>query len=371
MSALLIGASAVGTAAAVPSAPAVAEPQAVRWIRGPDSDRDVLDRWRAGVGPSVVRGQLDSADARGPVAFDELAIVSWNVHVGGGDLSSLLDALRAGRFTEGDSVRHFVLLLQEAFRASSDVPRGEAHRPRRIAPRTRHGGRQDIVEVAREQGLSLVYVPSMANGRDGHEPRAEDRGNAILSSLPLSGATAIELPFEGQRRVAVSATVQAADAAGRAVSLRAVSVHLDNRSGVRRVLHSFGSGRARQAEALAAALMSDSMSAVPTVVAGDLNTWAPRGWERAVTVLRAHFPLGDVVLEPTFAGPFMGIGRALDHMMFRLPTPRRAPARHRGPATDRDVAMPSFSYSHTLRLRDTHGSDHHPLLARLGLSGGA
>ena len=43
----------------------------------------------------------------------------------------------------------------------------------------------------------------------------EDRGNAILSTLPLSDLTAIELPLESQRRVALQATVTVDRLAGR------------------------------------------------------------------------------------------------------------------------------------------------------------
>lgn len=123
--------------------------------------------------------------------------------MGGGDLPRLLTDLRAGRLTGGDSVTNFVLLLQEVYRADADVPRGAATRPRRIAQSPEHSRRSDIVDVARAQGLHLFYVPSMSNGWTDGDALAEDRGNAILSTLPLSDYAAIELPFEGQRRVAL------------------------------------------------------------------------------------------------------------------------------------------------------------------------
>lgn len=300
-------------------------------------------------------------------ALNELAVVSWNTNVGGGDVPGLVADLRDGRLTDGDSVRHFVLLLQEAYRASEEVPRGEALRPRRIATQPRHGERLDIVAVARELGLYLLYVPSMANGWS-VSGAAEDRGNAILSTLPLSGHTAIELPFEGQRRVAASATVNVTDTNGRDRALRVVSVHLDNRSGMRRVMRSFGSGRARQAEALAAALVHDSTAQLPTVLAGDLNTWAPPAWERAVSLLRAHFPLGETMRVPTLAKPPMVVGRTLDHMMFRLPIARAE--RLSGPSGDAADDQLVFAAPQLTRLDDPRGSDHYPLLARLTLHDG-
>jgi hypothetical protein len=42
-----------------------------------------------------------------PVA-DRLAIVNWNVHVGGGDVDALLVRLRRGDFTGGALVHDFV-----------------------------------------------------------------------------------------------------------------------------------------------------------------------------------------------------------------------------------------------------------------------
>ena len=70
-------------------------------------------------------------------------------------------------------------------------------------PRVTGHERIDIVEAAGRLGLSLVYVPSMRNGSD----TDEDRGNAILSTEPLSDVAAVELPFERQRRVAIDAAV--------------------------------------------------------------------------------------------------------------------------------------------------------------------
>lgn len=352
------GASSSGAATPCPEA-------GITWIAGPASDHDRLGAWRAGVGPAVT---LTGDGDHGAPSLRDLALISWNTNVGGGDLHGLLADLRAGRLTGGDSVTHFVLLLQEVYRAGTDVPRGVTVRPRRIAPTPKHGQRSDIVAVAREHGLHLFYVPSMSNGWTDGDAHAEDRGNAILSTLPLSAHTAIELPFEGQRRVAASATVRVRDAAGRVTALRTVSVHLDNRSAFSRVLHSFGSGRARQAESLASSLLRDSAAHLPTVLAGDLNTWAPTPWERAVSVLRTHFPIGNVMRVPTYAGPPMGIGRTLDYMMFRVPVADAASRRRAGPS---DVAASdgvSFAPPVSVRLDDARGSDHYPLLARLRLT---
>ena len=84
---------------------------------------------------------------------------------------------------------------------------------------TRRAPRADIVEAAHALGLNLRYVPSMRNGAE-----RSDRGNAILSDLPLSHAWAFELPLVLERRVPLAASLRLA---GGPVQL--VSGHLDPR----------------------------------------------------------------------------------------------------------------------------------------------
>jgi endonuclease/exonuclease/phosphatase (EEP) superfamily protein YafD len=121
------------------------------------------------------------------------------------------------------------------------------------------------------------------------------------------------------------------------------------------------------AESLAANLLRDSWAHTPTVLAGDLNTWAPAPWERAVAILRTHFPAGNITRGPTYAGPPIGVGRTLDYMMFRLPVIDRDPRRHAGPGDGTASDVVSFAPPVSVRLDDARGSDHFPLLARLQL----
>ena len=125
----------------------------------------------------------------------------------------------------------------------------------------------DIVGQARRAGLSLFYVPSMRNGPPAQTD--EDRGNAILSTEPLADLTAIELPFERQRRVAVSSTIQIRGAVGEAWPLRLASVHLENTASARRLRVLAPEPRRRQAAGLLAVLPPT----LPLLVGGDLNTW--------------------------------------------------------------------------------------------------
>jgi endonuclease/exonuclease/phosphatase family metal-dependent hydrolase len=208
-----------------------------------------------------------------------LTVVTWNMHVGGGDLVGFLNS-ELGYECEAAGARrgqsHFVLLAQEAFRASDEVPAAPdgAPTPNRIAENPPHGPRRDIVQVAEHCGLALFYAPSMRNGnRDDELPR-EDRGSAILSTLPLTEPVAIELPLEAQRRVTVVATVEVPR---RSSGLRVASVHYDVAGNILRVLGTGGSMRVRQNDGLTEALDSlDPKRAFPTVVGGDLNTWSAR-----------------------------------------------------------------------------------------------
>jgi endonuclease/exonuclease/phosphatase family metal-dependent hydrolase len=326
------------------AAPAeVVVPSAVNWILAPDStERAPLDRWCAGVGPIVTASLADT----GASPASSLVVVTWNTNVGGGDIAGLVDDLRAGRFTDGAPVDHFVLLLQEVYRAGVDLPRHPgAATPRRITGFRSGAERVDIVETARLLGLELYYVPSMANGRAAWSELPEDRGNAILSTLPLRDLTAIELPYEGQRRVAAAATVSGTSAAGEPWELRVVSVHLDNRSRLQRLLQSLGSGRARQARALVKALGAEGAA----VLGGDLNTWSASFLEGAVAVLHEHFPVRhNRLTEPTFSAARGLAELRLDHLMFRLP---------------------SAASAETRRLGDRRGSDHHPLIGHIRFAG--
>lgn len=313
----------------------------IDWRLPPDpGDLERLSRWCAAVGPAIAH--IHPADEAGgadqPEGLDSLAVISWNTHVGGGDLARLVGDLRAGRLTNGRPVRDFVLLLQEVYRADVALPRAVAGTviPSRVEEDPPAGIRHDIVQDAHELGLSVYYVPSMRNGSDLPGEEAEDRGNAILSSLQLHDLRAIELPFEAQRRVAVSAAVRVGNEGGG--ELRLTSVHLDTRSTGSRVLNSLGAGRLRQAEGLVGTL-ADQPAAV---LAGDLNSWSLEALESAILFLRERFPQTPTVRErPTFSTGW-GYARRLDHMFFRLPEGWRA------------------TYD---RIDERYGSDHHPLLA--------
>jgi endonuclease/exonuclease/phosphatase family metal-dependent hydrolase len=295
-----------------------------------------LARWCSTVGPAFFQPQPASA---APPPIDRLAIVSWNIHEGAGDVDEMVRRLRRGEFTSGEPVEQFVLLLQEATRADATVPartpRG-APSPRRIAPPQ---GRPDgDVHRFAADGFTVLYAPSMRNGE--HDGIAEDRGNAIVSTVPLQQPRFIELPLQRQRRVAVMAAVAGATRDGTPWRLDLVNVHLDTTFPL---WHGTTTARRRQAGALI-----DALHAVPRpseersilVLAGDFNSW--RGADdAAVRLLGEVFP-GSVAVEnsePTWTGP-LGLHATFDHIF----------------------VLGGASPVRPTRLSSRFGSDHYPLL---------
>jgi endonuclease/exonuclease/phosphatase family metal-dependent hydrolase len=293
----------------------------VRWFTpSAQGDRVALGRWRSSVGEPLVSDPAATA----VVAGNELTVISWNIAVGDGDIERFVTGLRRDA--------PLVLLLQEAYRAGPGVPR-------LLSPDAIYAGhlgavrpgRSDIQKVAERLGLRVYYVPSMRNGAPTLSD--EDRGNAILSNLPLSDLSAIELPFERQRRVAIAATVTGQSSYGATWHLRVVSAHLDNMIGVRRMLASGGEfARARQARGLVDLLDGSA----PLVLGGDFNTWFGFS-DRGYLDTARSFPQTVVTdRRPTFRGLLR-----LDHLFFRFPAGWRAEF-HRGD--------------------DRFGSDHFPLV---------
>jgi endonuclease/exonuclease/phosphatase family metal-dependent hydrolase len=169
----------------------------------------------------------------------------------------------------------------------------------------------------------------MRNGAPGRTD--EDRGNAILSTVPLRDVTAIELPLERQRRVAIAGTVDVRLRDGRDVPVTIVDTHFTNM-----VLHHLWlfseAGRTRQAVALAAALPREGS----LVIGGDFNAWF--GFRDAAyreLAKLAHAP--ETLDRRASFGPLR-----LDHLLVRLPPGWHTTLR---------------------RADDRYGSDHHPLVA--------
>jgi endonuclease/exonuclease/phosphatase family metal-dependent hydrolase len=295
------------------------------------SDSSTLERWRASVGPPVVLARpLDDGRQR----TNSLLVVSWNTALGAGDIVGLVNDLR--RKAAGVPI---VLLLQEVYRGGPEVPSrlsGSALFASRLTGLRVDGGRDEIESIASRLELNTYYVPSMRNGSPMFSD--EDRGNAILSSLPLSDLAAFELPFERQRRVAVGASIRGISAGGEPWQLRVVSVHLDNMAGPKRLWLAAEFGRVRQTRGL----LSQFRNAKSIVLGGDFNTWFGFS-DQAFREAAKAFPQTRVNDR---RATFHGLLR-LDHLFFRLPDGWHADFR---------------------RADDNYGSDHYPLIATITLS---
>jgi endonuclease/exonuclease/phosphatase family metal-dependent hydrolase len=267
--------------------------------------------------------------------LDGVMFVSWNVHVGAADMERFVEDLRSGRLSGGRRPGHVVLMLQEAVR-SGDVPRT-------VPPGASAAGwigvaahdAAEIGGVSQKLNMSVFYAPSMRNGMPSERYSATDRGNAILSTVPLSDPVAIELPGNGQRRVAVMATLELA-VDGCSVPFSVGAAHLAT-LGPPRTLWLFGAAAMRrtQARSLAAALPSG-----PMILGADLNSWMGGPEEPAASDLMRAFPSTPAGRrQPTFSA-----GLVLDYMFFRPPSGWRA---------------------RLVRAPERYGSDHYALIGWL------
>ena len=254
----------------------------IGWLSlAPPRDRDVLDRWCDSVGPPLV-----TSGAPPPPAIASLVIASWNVHAGNGDVERFLASI--ARVPQVRSPYGVVLLLQEAVRASVEVP--EAY-PARMRP---PGGirarriRQDVGRLAERLSLHTAYVPSMRNGRRFTSDAREDRGNAILSTLAIENVVGLELPFGQQRHVAIAGRI----AVSGLPPLRVVSVHLDP-----------SGHRTEEAMAIAAHLGTPTAADETLIIGGDLNTWFGRR-EHALKALASTVPEEDCGRAKTNTWPW-------------------------------------------------------------------
>jgi endonuclease/exonuclease/phosphatase family metal-dependent hydrolase len=329
----------------------VASADAVSWYVPTGTDRHSdADRWCRSVGPAVF--EPEPAARFGPWGSAEpLVTVAWNVNGGSGDLYRFLETELGLDCASGDPYAGppFVLLVQEAFRRSPDVPPTTDRDviPPRMKEPERDGSRDDIVRVAERCGLAIAYVAATRNGPEGYDGEREDKGNAVLATLPLAEPLAIELPMVAQRRVTVGATVPLPSGA----PLGVVSLHFNNYPTPWHVLRSGGSTRTQQARATLDGLRQIEAEQagngpVPAVGGGDLNT-STTG-EAALRYLYDWF-----TDSPPFHGEPTRSGFATDHLLLRG-------------AGRLEVEDASYR-----RIDDDYGSDHHPVTFRVRVSGNA
>jgi endonuclease/exonuclease/phosphatase family metal-dependent hydrolase len=308
-----------------------------------DDELSRLERWRRNVGAPIALDLTGTTAAGDEIRTRTLIVLSWNVWIGRGRLVDVVLRLRRGDFLAqgAEPGADIIILTQEAYRTDSTIPvDSTGHAGRMLVAQLRQ--QEDVVETARSLDLNLRYAPSMRNGA-----LQSDRGNAILSSLPLEQAEAIELPLVLQRRVAVSAVIRFGPH-----RLKVVSAHLDPRGppGHRWL---GASGRARQAQHLLTSLGDETI-----ILGADLNLGRGR-YERAWRLLHAAgFSMGIPPALPTWRHTFHALPRlVLDYLLIRNPAGIVEQARvHRLDEHPRDRGPLVF------------GSDHHPLLARIDLA---
>jgi endonuclease/exonuclease/phosphatase family metal-dependent hydrolase len=311
----------------------------LQWYRAAeDRDRDLSTKWCATVGSPAIRLSPTADFPAWSQALD-LEVVTWNMHIGGGDLYRMLDVelgldCSAARPALRRGASPFVVLLQEVWRRSEDLPEVESSSivPWTIDPDRATGEDPDIREAAERCGLAYLYVPSARNGPDSGARPGEDKGNAILSTVPLSTPIAMDLPLEGGRKVAIAATILAPGGE----RVRVTSVHLDVASTLVRTLLSGNQTRARQVSGLIDAVDradGDGPLTAINLVGGDFNTWV--GNESTLKLMRQAFPE-----SPEWDGLGTRGGFPTDHFFFR-----------RGSFVN--VSLGGYH-----RIDDSYGSDH-------------
>jgi endonuclease/exonuclease/phosphatase family metal-dependent hydrolase len=303
----------------------------IEWHISDEADASELTRWCRAVGPPVYQATLTDAPAP---PLDELTILSWNAHLAEGDLDGLIAQLRSGALTGGRPVSHFVLLVQELYRRGDEVPAFDDRDRSAFAIRARDPEVPDIDDHAAALGLSMLYVPSMRNGRE----LREDRGNAIISTEPLLDPFALELPLARQRRVALGAAVRVQTGEG-VRRLEVVDAHLEPLSSPK-TLWVFKNPRVPQVRAVLELLdrprFSDRTQTAGVVLGGDFNTVRSGAGEDAYHLARAWAT--SLAREDARDTHMMG---RLDYLFFR--------------------SAAGWTAS-TQRLDERFGSDHYPVI---------
>src|ERR1700752_2616863 len=83
------------------------------------SERPVVS-YRKTVGPPIIFAPPNAQDSA--LAKGRLIVVNWNIHVGNGDVTGLVDNISSLEAASGFGKPEFVLLLEETFRQGEDIP---------------------------------------------------------------------------------------------------------------------------------------------------------------------------------------------------------------------------------------------------------
>ncbi len=242
-------------------------------------------------------------------AVSKLIVASYNIRYSVGRFLISGGLLRKARLRSHQArarvVGENIAIAARAFTEGKLLPRVDVVALQEADKRTvRAGGHHVAQELAQELNSAWVHLP--AGIPRGHKPLTRqwwldfeepiglydpgDTGVALLSHLPMSDVTRIDLPWKEcpwRPRLAMAATISVGER-----KLRIINAHVDPHAGV--------GGQLEQLEALVA---SAEPQEHPTLILGDFNTLSRRKALETRNFLESHgystpFPTGT----PTWRG---------------------------------------------------------------------
>jgi endonuclease/exonuclease/phosphatase family metal-dependent hydrolase len=188
----------------------------------------------------------------------------------------------------------------------------------------------------------------MRNGRQENTSIPEDRGNAILSTIPISHPMAIELPLERQRRTSLATNLTGVTKNNISWKIQLINVHLENRTNGLMFFRGFSVARLNQITALLKILPEEKTA----IMAGDFNTWFRESKEPTIKYVENFFNQLEMASQfdslkiPRKRYPLFP-DRLVDYLFFRIP---------------------ENWYTEKYYVNDYYGSDHYPLITKISLS---
>jgi|SRR6266850_3788648 len=273
-------------------------------------------------------GPGDSAGESANPEASKIIVASYNIRYAVGQFLISSGLLRKagllGSRQRASKVANHIQAAASAFSDATLLPRVDVLALQEADKRTQRAGEHHVArELAEELGMNWIHVP--AGIPRGQKPKARqwwldfeepiglydpgDTGVALLSRLPFSDVTRIDLPWKEcpwRPRLAMAATISVgrADSAGKR-KLRIVNAHVDPHAAV--------GGQLEQLELLIGE--AEAFNG-PTLILGDFNTLSKRKALETRNLLESHgystpFPTGT----PTWRGA--GIRLHADWIFYR------------------------------------------------------
>jgi endonuclease/exonuclease/phosphatase family metal-dependent hydrolase len=254
-------------------------------------------------------GPGDSAGESANPEASKIIVASYNIRYAVGQFLISSGLLRKagllGSRQRASKVANHIRAAASAFSDATLLPRVDVLALQEADKRTQRAGEHHVArELAEELGMNWIHVP--AGIPRGQKPKARqwwldfeepigihdegDTGVALLSRLPVSDVTRIDLPWHEcpwRPRLAMAATISTgAPGSARERKLRIVNAHVDPHVAV--------GGQLEQLE-----LLIEEAEAFngPTLILGDFNTLSKRKAIETRNLLESHgystpFPTG-------------------------------------------------------------------------------